>query len=253
MSLATLPGRAFIAFASLFKDSVRMRNGTSIISFSFDDFPRSAYHTAGAILKAHGFRGTYYAALGLMGAQEPVGEIFLREDLVSLVADGHELGCHTFAHCDTWNTPPAVFEQSIIDNARRLNELLPEASFKSLSYPLSGPRLNTKRRAARHFSCCRVGGQTYNAAVVDPSMLSAYFLEQAENLDSVKKMIDRNSAACGWLIFATHDVCEAPSRWGCNPAFFEDVVHYASRSEATVLPVGEAWEVVRGLPNHHQR
>jgi polysaccharide deacetylase len=252
MSLATLPGRALIAFASLFEEPVKMRNGVPIISFSFDDFPRSAYQIAGAILDTHGFRGTYYAALGLMGTHEPVGKIFSREDLASLVADGHELGCHTFGHCDAWNTAPAAFEQSIIDNARRLGELLPEASFKTLSYPLSGPRLDTKRRAARHFSCCRVGGQTYNSTVVDPSVLSAYFLEQAGNLDSVKRMIERNSAACGWLIFATHDVCEGASRWGCSPGFFEDVVRYASHSGATVLPVAKAWDVVRGLDNDHQ-
>ena len=253
MALATLPGRALIAFTSLFKAPVKMRNETPIISFTFDDFPRSAYHTAGAILNAQGFRGTYYAALGLMGTREPVGEIFSREDLASLVVDGHELGCHTFGHCHAWNTAPAAFEQSIIDNARRLEELLPEASFKTLSYPLSNPRLSTMRRVARHFACCRVGGQAYNAGVVDPGLLSAYFLEQAKDLDSVKRMIDRSSDGCGWLIFATHDVCETPSRWGCSPGFFEDVVNYASSSGASVLPVGDAWDVVRGLPDDHQR
>lgn len=253
MSLATLPGRALIALESLFKSSVKMRNESPIISFTFDDFPRSAYHTGGAILKAHGFRGTYYAALGLMGTQEPVGEIFSREDLANLIADGHELGCHTFAHFDTWNTAPAIFEQSIIDNARRLGELLPEVSFKTLAYPLSAPPLDTMRRAARHFSCCRVGGQTYNAAVVDPRVLSAYFLEQAKQVDPVKRLIDRSAEARGWLIFGTHDVSETPSQWGCHPRFFEEVVRYASRSGATVLPVGEAWDVVCARPDDSQR
>jgi len=65
-------------------------------------------------------------------------------------------------------------------------------------------------------------------------------------------MIDRTVAASGWLVLATHDVCEEPSRWGCNPAFFEDVVCYVARSGATVLPVGDAWDVVRGLPDHYQ-
>jgi hypothetical protein len=229
-----------------------MRNEAPIISFTFDDFPRSAYYAGGAILGADGFRGTYYAALGLADTLEPVGEIFSRDDLVKLVADGHELGCHTFGHCHSWNTAPAAFERSIVDNALRLREWLPEISFKTLAYPLAGPRPNTKRRAARHFSCCRAGGQTYNAAVVDPALLSAYFLEKAKDLDSVKRMIDGNSGACGWLIFATHDVCEAASLWGCSTGFFEDVVRYASRSGAAVLPVGEAWDVVRGLPNAHQ-
>jgi peptidoglycan/xylan/chitin deacetylase (PgdA/CDA1 family) len=247
-----------IAVRSLFRAPVRMRNAAPIISFSFDDFPRSAFLTGGAILRAHGFRGTYYAALDLLGTQEPVGEIFLREDLIAVVRDGHELGCHTFNHCHAWDTAPAAFERSITHNARRLTELLPEASFKSHAYPLAAPRPNTKRRAARHFPCCRAGGQTYNAAEVDRSLLSAYFLEQAKDLDAVKRTVDRNADACGWLIFATHDVCETPSHWGCTPGFLENIVRYASRSGAAVLPVHEAWGVVRGeaapeIANGHRR
>ena len=38
-----------------------------IISFTFDDFPRSALYTGGAILERFGLNGTYYAAFGLMG------------------------------------------------------------------------------------------------------------------------------------------------------------------------------------------
>jgi peptidoglycan/xylan/chitin deacetylase (PgdA/CDA1 family) len=250
MTLRSLPARAVgryrrLACTSLFRNPVKMRNEAPIISFTFDDFPRSAYYTGGAILRAHGFRGTFYAAFGLAGTLEPVGKIFSREDLVKLVADGHELGCHTFGHCHSWNTAPAAFERSIIDNARRLHELLPEAVFKTLAYPLSGPRPNTKRRAARHFSCCRGGGQTYNAAVVDRGLLSAYFLEQAKHPDFVKRMIDGNADACGWLIFATHDVCETASPWGCTPGFLDDIVRYASRSGASVLPVGQAWDLVQ--------
>lgn len=224
-----------------------MRNERPIVSFTFDDFPRSAYRTGGAILSAHGFRATYYAALGLMGTHEPVGEIFSREDLTNLVGDGHELGCHTFAHCHSSNTAPAAFERSIVDNARCLKEWLPALSFKTHAYPLAHPRPNTKRRAVKHFACCRSGGQTYNASVVDRGLLSAYLLERARHdPDSVKRMIDRNSDASGWLIFATHDVCETPSPWGCSPRFLEDVVCYASRSGSAVLPVCEAWEMICG-------
>ena len=251
MTLRNLPARALgrsrrLASTSLFRNPVTMRNEAPIVSFTFDDFPRSAYYSGGAILKAHGFRGTYYAALGLTDTLEPVGEIFSREDLVKVVADGHELGCHTFGHCHSWNTAPAAFERSIVDNAHRLREWLPETSFTTLAYPLAEPRPNTKRRAAQHFSCCRAGGQTYNTGVVDRGLLSAYFLERARHPDSVKRMIDSNADAGGWLIFATHDVCETASPWGCTPAFFEDVVRYTSRSGNAVLPVCEAWKIVCG-------
>ena len=84
---------------AFFRRSVPMANRTPIVSFSFDDFPRSAIQVAGPILRAHGTRGTYYTALGLMGRTEsPVGRLFTLDDLMQVVNDGHELGCHTHAH-----------------------------------------------------------------------------------------------------------------------------------------------------------
>ena len=52
-----------------------------VISFTFDDFPRSALLNAGAILRERGLAGTYYASFGLMGTKAPTGEMFEREDL----------------------------------------------------------------------------------------------------------------------------------------------------------------------------
>jgi len=75
-----------------------LRNDVPNISFTFDDFPRSALLTGGAILSRYGVRGSYYASLGLMGKQAPTGTIFVAEDLQRLLAQGHELGCHTFDH-----------------------------------------------------------------------------------------------------------------------------------------------------------
>src|SRR5205814_3937935 len=79
---------------------VKMRNPMAYISFTFDDFPRSALATGGAILSHFGMKGTYYASLGLMGQSSPVGPLFSAEDLNGVLIEGHELGCHTYAHCD---------------------------------------------------------------------------------------------------------------------------------------------------------
>ena len=69
-----------------------MDNRAPIVSFTFDDFPRSALHVGGEILRARGFAGTYYASLGLVDRDSPVGRIFSVYDLKSLLAQGHELG-----------------------------------------------------------------------------------------------------------------------------------------------------------------
>lgn len=229
-----------------FRQPLVLRNTVPLVSFTFDDFPRSALHTGGAILKSLGVAGTYYASFGLMGKQTPTGTIFEPEDLPELVVQGHELGCHTFHHCDSWETPPATFEASVIENRRALERLLPGAVFKSFSYPITCPRPGTKRRMGHHFACSRGGGQTSNLGVADLNHLSAYFLEKvAGDLLPVKRIIDQNSRDGGWLILATHDVCERPTPYGCKPGFFEEIVRHAVQSGSKILPVSEALTMAR--------
>lgn len=222
-----------------------------IVSFTFDDFPRSALLTGGAILKAVGATGTYYASLGLMGKQAPTGAIFLAEDLRILVQEGHELGCHTFNHCHAWDTRPRAFEDAVIKNQQALKGLIPEASFKTLSYPISMPQSQTKKRVSKYFRCCRSGGQNFNIGKVDLNCLSAYFLEQSrDNPEAIKRLIDDNRQVGGWLIFATHDICNDPTPWGCTPDFFEDIVRYSVKSGARILPVCRAYEELCERSSH---
>ena len=228
-----------------FRRPIELHSSVPCISFTFDDFPRSALHAGGKILQQFGLRGTYYASLGLMGTEAPTGEIFVAEDIKKLLAEGHELGCHTFGHCHSWKTTSKIFEDSIIKNRQALDELVSGAVFRSFSYPIIGPRPLSKRKAGRHFSCCRGGGQTFNSGMADLNHLKAFFLEKSrDNPDIVKKIIDQNSEARGWLIFATHDISETHTQYGCTPSFFEDIVKYALASGTTILPVTEALDAI---------
>jgi peptidoglycan/xylan/chitin deacetylase (PgdA/CDA1 family) len=214
-----------------------------LISFSFDDFPRSALLAGGAILNRLGLAGTYYASLGLLGREEPSGQMFVSGDIPTLLEQGHELGCHTFSHCDSWETETKTFEDSIIENRAALTRLFPSAEFKSFSYPISLPRPRTKAKVAEYFLCCRGGGQTLNVGRTDLNQLSAYFLEKSRhNIQTIKDLIDHNRQVRGWLIFATHDISDHPSPFGCTPEFFADVVQHAVSSGARILPVVRALE-----------
>jgi len=216
-----------------------------LISFTFDDFPRSALLAGGAILKRFGLAGTYFASFGLVGKETPSGQIFFPDDLTTLLEQGHELGCHTFAHCDSWATATKTFENSIIQNHAALDRLFPHCEFKTFSYPISLPRPKTKARIADYFLCCRGGGQAFNAGKTDLNQLSAYFLEKSrDNFQAVKDVIDHNRQACGWLILVTHDISNNPTPFGCTPEFFERVVEYAIGSGAQIVPVVEALEVL---------
>jgi hypothetical protein len=229
----------------LFRRPFVIRTERPLISFTFDDFPRSALLAGGAILKRYGVSGTYYASLGLLGKDSPSGRIFVADDLPGLLGQGHELGCHTFSHCHAWDTDTGVFGKSVMENRAALGELVPGAEFKSLSYPISEPRPMIKRESAKYFLCCRSGGQTLNAGTTDLNQLAAYFLEKSrDRIQAVKDLIDANREARGWVIFATHDISRHPSPFGCTPEFFEEVVQHAVTSRARVLPVGRALEAI---------
>ena len=224
-----------------------IRLQSPVISFTFDDFPRSALTNGGAILRERGLAGTYYASFGLMGKRAPTGETFRMEDLEELVRQGHELACHTFDHCDSWETNPREFEASILRNRQAVARHMRGVTLCSLSYPISWPRPQTKRRVATHFECARGGGQTFNLGTVDLNYLKAFFIEQSrDNFDAIKQTIDANTSSNGWLIFATHDVCDAPTRFGCTRQFFELVVEHSVKSGAAILPISEALKLIHG-------
>jgi peptidoglycan/xylan/chitin deacetylase (PgdA/CDA1 family) len=235
------------ASARLARRPLRMRNCEPLISFTFDDFPRTALWKGGEILLSHGLVGTFYMSLGLMDQDSPAGRTFAASDLPELLARGHELGCHTFDHCDAWETRPRVFENSILENKRALETVLPGIKFKTLSYPISCPRPQTKWRAGKYFACCRGGGQTFNSGIADLNHLNAFFIEQSRSdFATIERAIGDHALHNGWLIFATHDVSDSPTPFGCTPALFEKIVRYSIQSGATILPVSEALKGARG-------
>src|SRR6185437_4505492 len=59
-----------------------------VVSFTFDDFPRSAWVSGGAILEQYDRRGTYYAALGMAGTENHLGPMFTPDDLRQAHAHG---------------------------------------------------------------------------------------------------------------------------------------------------------------------
>jgi peptidoglycan/xylan/chitin deacetylase (PgdA/CDA1 family) len=226
---------------------LHMSNAGPIISFTFDDFPRSALFQGGAILREQGTTGTFFASFGLMGRTEPTGEIFSPDDLPELVRQKHEIGCHTFDHCHSWDTPSSTFEESVVRNRQALARYLPGKTFKTFSYPISGPRFDIKRRMARHFLCCRGGGQSSNVRTADLNHLTAFFIEQSkDDFETIERLIEGNARQKGWLIFATHDVSDMPTKFGCTPILFEKIVRCSIQSGARILPVHEALQVLSG-------
>jgi len=237
----------------LARRSFRMSHNDPMISFTFDDFPRSAYRTGGRILQKHGLAGTYYLSMGMLNRTTDSGEIADRETIGNVLRDGHELGCHTYSHPDPWAVGSGQFESSIIENRRTLSDLFPGEAFKTFAYPYGVATPETKRIAGKYFICCRGGKQLFNSGNIDLNFLNAYFLDsrKKESPSSVMNIISGNREAKGWLIFVTHDVAEDPSPYGCNPGFFDEIVRFSLDSGAVILPVARAFEALRNGGRAH--
>ena len=215
-----------------------------VVSFTFDDFPRSAWLNGGAILEQLGKHGTYYAAMGLAGADSNLGKMFAPEDLRAAHARGHEIACHTYSHRDCCHASPAEIVAEIARNAAALAEVIVDIPLDNFAYPFGGVSLTAKNTLGDRFASCRGTGRGINRGTVDLSdLLSSSIYSRDFDRDALCRLIDDARAANGWVIFYTHDVTEAPSPFGCTPEQFEPVVAYAAEN-APVLPVRD---VLAGL------
>jgi peptidoglycan/xylan/chitin deacetylase (PgdA/CDA1 family) len=222
------------------------------ISFCFDDFPRSAWLAGGEILRHYGAAGTYYASLGLMNRTAATGGIFTAQDLEQLLAAGHEIGCHTFEHSNSWKTTAREFAASIERNQAALEMLFPGVRMRSFSYPYTVPAPLNKAIAGAQFACCRDHGQRNNVGNVDLNLLNSHFLEmKLGGPDAALRAIAENHQQCGWLIFSTHDLSAQPTQWGWTPEWFEQVVRRAAESGARLLSVGNALEMILAESARH--
>jgi len=213
-----------------------------IISFTFDDFPRTALINGGKILNENNIKGSFYISMKLLNSGSPSGKIVNIDDLKLLYNDGHELGCHTYNHYDAWHTSTNDFLQSIKLNVKELKTKFPDKMFHTFAYPKNGPTLSIKKNVGKHFLCCRGGGNNVNEDTIDLNLLNSYFLDYRikDDVYKVKKIIDYNTLKNGWLVFSTHDISNTPSKYGCNTKLFREIVEYAIQSNSLILPLYEA-------------
>jgi peptidoglycan/xylan/chitin deacetylase (PgdA/CDA1 family) len=215
-----------------------------VVSFTFDDFPRSAWTNGGAVLEKYDLRGTYYTAMGLAGTTGNLGPMFEIDDLRAAWAQGHEIACHTFTHRDCGNAPAAEIAAEIDRNAAALSPILGDAAMANFAYPFGGVSLSAKNALKNRFASCRGTGRGLNQGTVDlADLFSTSIYSAVFDRDRLCQLIDDAQAAGGWVIFYTHDVSDEPSPFGCTPVEFQSIVAYAAEN-ATVLPVRD---VVAGL------
>jgi peptidoglycan/xylan/chitin deacetylase (PgdA/CDA1 family) len=222
------------------RKTIAIQNERGVVSFTFDDFPRSAHRIAGQILEGVNARGTFYLSMGLMNTHGMLGAYFTDQDLRELATDGHELACHTYSHLRCRGVSWLRLWKDIHRNQARLRKILPGRVLSNFSYPYGDSTPWTRRLFGSRFRSCRGTTGGINQGRVDLSCLKANRLySQSISLNSVEELMDQNARQRGWLIFYTHDVSTTPSAWGCTPQFLEAAINYSARLGAEILNVGQ--------------
>jgi len=221
--------------------TVPSRLDRPIASFTFDDFPRSAFLAGGKILERHGVRGTYYVS-GSLCAQVEHGEPqFEMADLRDLLANGHEVGDHGFHH---WHIPhhsPADWRIDCARNSEFIREALGDFIPSSFAYPFGHVSLRAKQFYARRYGSCRGTTPGINHGTLDLGQLKSMGLgrESIAALD-LDDLFARTCARNGWLIFYLHDVKDDPGPYGVTESYLESVVAGCLAAGIEILPMRNA-------------
>ena len=226
--------------------TVRMVNERPIVSFTFDDFPKSAVRNAAAILERYGVAGTYYLSRSFNGATVDGIEYYDIGDLRRLVDNAHEIGCHTASHVHA----PQVARSSLIEdleaNAQFLREHFGDLRMTTFAFPFGDMDLPTKLLLQGRFAACRSIFPGANRRIADLGALRAERIySRLTNVEAVTSLIERSAQPRSWLILYTHDVDDDPSPHGCTPALLEAAVRSALAAGCQVLPVRNALGPIR--------
>jgi peptidoglycan/xylan/chitin deacetylase (PgdA/CDA1 family) len=255
MSLRSLAGAARrTLLCSFHRRTVPIGNHGPVVSFTFDDFPRTAYLTAGRILESLAARGTYYVAPSLMGTDTGLGEICNAEDLRSVLEKGHELGTQTLHHLSSRDLSPQAFRLDVEQGIFEAEKIVGRPA-RNFSYPYGHVTLGSKKHLESVISSARsvfpgINGSGINRPEIDLNLLRANRLYgDMSGAPQVQRLIRQNAAQKGWLIFYTHDVRPNPSEYGCTTEFFESAVSAAAQSGSRILTVQQFLsEIAGGTP-----
>jgi peptidoglycan/xylan/chitin deacetylase (PgdA/CDA1 family) len=251
MSLRTAVGTVRRGMLShLLSRRVPLGNAGPLVSFSFDDFPRTAYTVGAPILQGFGARGTYYVTPGLMGKVNNLGEHYSLQDLQSLVEQGHELASHTHSHLSCREVPLHSFRADVRKGRQAIFDQMAIADSGNFAYPYGDVTLRAKQALGLEMLSCRGTTKGINGPEVDLNLLYANSLYgDLTHLAVVQRLILENEARKGWLIFYTHDVCSRPSRFGCIPELLEAAVSFAAQSRAKIVTVADALTKLQAQPS----
>ncbi len=222
---------------------LKIKPGKTIISFSFDDCPRSAIDNGVRALDAEGWLSTIYVACGLFNIDNHLGKHIAPEDVIALHENGHEIGEHTYSHKDAVTLGLERFLKDIDRNQQELSSLgLPPS--QTIAYPYGQTTPSLKTVMTDRFAGARGISPRLHKQQVDLNQIGSVPLFSS-TIDTALKSIRHVGKSGGWLTLFTHDIRDTPSSWGCTSDDIAEIIHAVKESGADVLTIKDAISNIR--------
>jgi peptidoglycan/xylan/chitin deacetylase (PgdA/CDA1 family) len=221
----------------LYRRTVPLGDHAPIVTFTFDDFPRTALTAGAAILEGYGVRATFYVAMSFMKKTNDLGEQFDNKDLITVRTHGHELASHTFSHFSAREVSFEKFADNVREGREKISAVAGIDDSGNFAYPYGDVTFKAKRNLGPKLISSRGTCGGINGPTVDLNLLRANSLYGGlDQFERVRNLLLQNQREKGWLIFYTHDVREKPSKFGCTPGLLEAAVSAAVKG-ARVLTI----------------
>lgn len=244
---ANVFARAKMAALNFFTQKpAHSRLDAPIVSFSFDDFPKSAASLGAQIMEDAGLLATYYlTGSNCQNSFENI-EQYDASDVLRLHKAGHEIACHSFGHPRLRARSQAEIENDLSQNLAFAKNLLgQDFEFENFAYPYGEFDALSRKIMGQKFTTARGVYRGVNKGTMDFANLRTVPLERRRfSREYLAKYIKDAITNKGWIIFFTHDVGEECSDYGSTPAILHETIAAVRAANIEVLTVKDAAKVI---------
>ena len=235
---------SLFVLTKLHQKNVRLKLKEPVVSFTFDDIPRSAVTNGESILKKYNYSGTYYISAEFMRQNGFDFEGVDSRIMQQIVEGGGELACHTYSHLHFFTSSRGQIISDLERNQQFVERIVLGYKLENFSYPFGEQTSIARAVIGKRFKSGRSIYRGINNDKVDLNCLKSVRLYESTGQEELISIIDTAIRKNGWIIFYTHDVAPNPSREGCSPGHFEAIVRYCFEKKLKVLPVNRVLEMI---------
>ena len=219
--------------------NIEIKLDKPIVSFSFDDCPKSVVENALPLFDREHWKVTLYMAMGLCETTNHLGLHMSRSDVKAAYKSGHEIADHTYDHIDATTVSAHDFENNITKNQECLDSVGVSPS-KTFAYPYGQLNLATKKIIDQKFKGGRGITSRIHTKNADLNQIGSNRLYNDESYDALMTDISNLNQTSSWITIFTHDVRETPSQFGCQPKQLEAVIDAVKNTGADVMTIADA-------------